>query len=93
MATRNTATRDRHRKTIARDQPPCGICGDPIDYTLPSDEPLAFVVDHIIPYSISGDDSLANKQAAHRVCNGIKNDAMPDPDGTQWMHVDQPTWT
>ncbi|MFI5833201.1 HNH endonuclease [Micromonospora sp. NPDC051300] len=31
---RSTTTRDRHRHTIARTQPPCGLCGDPIDYTL-----------------------------------------------------------
>lgn len=31
---RNTATRDRHRQTIAKSQPPCALCGEPIDYTL-----------------------------------------------------------
>jgi 5-methylcytosine-specific restriction endonuclease McrA len=31
---RNTTTRDRHRATIAKGRPPCGICGDVIDYTL-----------------------------------------------------------
>lgn len=89
---RNTATRDRHRKIIARDEPPCGICGDPINYALPSDEPMSYVVDHIVPYSVSNDDSLANKQAAHKVCNGIKSATMPDPEGIQWMHVDPATW-
>lgn len=89
---RNTTTRDRHRKTIARDEPPCGICNEPIDYTLPHSEPLSFVVDHIIPYSISGDDSLANKQAAHKACNSLKSANVPDTEGIHWMHVDQPTW-
>lgn len=31
---RNTTIRDRHRKAIAAGQPPCALCGDPIDYTL-----------------------------------------------------------
>ncbi|QDF19817.1 HNH endonuclease [Mycobacterium phage LilSpotty] len=92
MATRNTAIRDRHRKTIARDQPPCGICGQPIDYTLPHDDPWSFVVDHVIPIAAGGPDTLANKQAAHRTCNSVKSDALPDPTGTEWMHVDTPTW-
>ena len=89
---RNTATRDRHRKTIARDQPPCGICGEPIDYTLPHDDPWSFVVDHIKPLHITNDDTLANKQAAHRKCNRDKSDTMPDPSGIDWMHVDPPWW-
>ena len=92
MATRNTAIRDRHRKTIARDEPPCGICGDPIDYTLPHGEPLSFVVDHIIPYSVSNDDSLTNKQAAHKACNSLKSATLPDAEGINWMHIDPPTW-
>lgn len=87
---RNTQQRDRHRRTIAIDEPPCGICGGPIDYTLSNDDPNSFVVDHIVPYSISHDDTLDNKQAAHRACNAAKSDHMPDSD--QWMHVDQPTW-
>ena len=63
---RNTTTRDRHRKTIAREEPPCGICGGAIDYGLPHLDPGSYVVDHIIPLNRGGDDALANKQAAHR---------------------------
>ena len=91
MATRNTTIRDRHRKTIARDEPPCGICGDPIDYALPYTDPRSFVVDHIVPWMASRDDSLENKQAAHRDCNREKSDSVAAP-GDNWMHVDQPTW-
>ena len=75
---RSTTVRDRHRKTIARDQPPCGICGQPIDYDLPHTDPQSFVVDHIIPRAKSGPDTLANKQAAHRTCNRTKSDKLPD---------------
>jgi 5-methylcytosine-specific restriction endonuclease McrA len=66
MTQRNTTTRDRHRKQIARSKPPCGICGGPIDYNLPHRDPGEYVVDHIVPVAKGGPDELANKQAAHR---------------------------
>jgi 5-methylcytosine-specific restriction endonuclease McrA len=65
-APRNTATRDRDRAAIRRTKPPCGICEQPIDYTLKSPDPMSFEVDHIIPLAKGGLDELANKQAAHR---------------------------
>lgn len=79
MAARNTATRDRHRTTIARSKPPCALCGQPIDYTLPHTDPMSYVVDHVIPLNRGGTDTLANKQPAHRTCNRAKSD---DPDAT-----------
>lgn len=69
---RNTTIRDRHRATIAHTRPPCALCGEDIDYTLPWYDPRAFVVDHIIPLTLDGPDTLANKQAAHRSCNRDK---------------------
>lgn len=69
---RHTTTRDRHRAAIARTQPPCGICGQPIDYTLPHTDPSSYVVDHVIALDLGGPDTLANKQAAHRDCNRAK---------------------
>lgn len=66
MTTRNTTTRDKHRAYIKRGKPPCGICHEPIDYTLPHLDPGEYVVDHIVPLNKGGDDALANKQAAHR---------------------------
>ncbi|MFG1794143.1 HNH endonuclease [Nocardia sp. NPDC049149] len=81
-AQRNTTTRDRHRNRIRRGQPPCGICGLDIDYTLPHLDPGEFVVDHIIPLAKGGSDSLDNCQAAHRACNRLKSDTLDsDPAG------------
>lgn len=74
---RSTTTRDRHRAVIRRARPDCALCGQPIDYRLPHDDPMSFVVDHIIPYSRGGADELDNKQAAHRECNRAKSDKMP----------------
>lgn len=75
--TRSTTTRDRHRATIAQQQPPCHICGQPIDYTLPHLDPMSYVVDHVIPVARGGEDALHNKAAAHRTCNRTKSDHMP----------------
>ena len=79
MANRNTAQRDRDRAAIAASKPPCYLCGEPIDYTLPYLHPMSFVVDHIIPLARAKDDAhrrqldtLANKAAAHRECNSKK---------------------
>ncbi|ASN71994.1 hypothetical protein 7S2_1 [uncultured Caudovirales phage] len=75
---RNTTTRDRHRKYIARTKPPCGICGQDIDYGLPYLDPMSYVVDHTIPLARGGTDDVNNKQAAHRDCNQLKAANLPD---------------
>ena len=81
---RNTATRDQHRRAIARTRPPCGICGDPIDYAIPyrADDGTvnldAYVVDHVIPLNRGGPDTLENKTAAHARCNRAKSDNLPE---------------
>lgn len=76
---RNTATRDKHRARIARDQPACHICGKPIDYTLPHLDPMSFVVDHVKPLAKGGTDTLENKRAAHRECNSKKRARLVAP--------------
>jgi 5-methylcytosine-specific restriction endonuclease McrA len=72
MVARPTAQRDRDRATIKRGRPACGICGEPIDYTLAHYDPGEFVVDHVVPLHRGGRDRLDNKQAAHRLCNAKK---------------------
>lgn len=76
---RNTTQRDRDRARIARSHPACHICGQPIDYTLPYLDPGEYVVDHLIPLTNGGPDTLANKAAAHRQCNRNKG-ARPHAD-------------
>ena len=88
---RNTTTRDRHRKQIARTQPPCGICGQDIDYTLPYLDPMSYVVDHIIPVTKGGADIIENKQSAHRSCNRIKSDRI-EGDDPRRRYVTTLTW-
>lgn len=88
---RNTTVRDRHRKQIARTKPPCGICGQDIDYTLPHLDPMSFTVDHIIPVIKGGPDELDNKQAAHRSCNRTKSDRI-DGDDPRRRYTTTLTW-
>lgn len=85
---RNTTTRDKHRRTIARTKPPCGICGAEIDYTLRYPDPMCFVVDHIVPRNHGGADELDNKQAAHNTCNRAKWDTVDGgPPSTTFVTV------
>lgn len=69
---RNSAQRDRDRQTIKRSGAGCHICGQPIDYSLPYLDPMAFEVDHLVPLARGGADDLSNKRAAHRRCNSTK---------------------
>ena len=82
---RNTSTRDKHRAIIAKDQPPCGICGELIDYTLPFRDPRSYVVDHIHPVTHGGPDTLDNKQAAHCDCNGAKGGKLDHQPGVTFI--------
>ena len=69
---RSTTRRYRHRAAHKRAGSACHICGDPIDYTLPWTDPMAFVVDHVVPLKRGGKDELSNARAAHALCNARK---------------------
>ena len=71
---RNTTRRNRDRDRIRRTGAACHICGQAIDYTLPWLDPMAFVVDHLVPLNRGGLDIPSNTAAAHRACNRAKSD-------------------
>lgn len=75
---RNTTTRDRDRRTIAKGQPDCYHCQQPINYQAHYLDPLAYQVDHRIPLDLGGTDTLDNKVPSHRVCNRAKSNKHPD---------------
>ena len=75
---RSTTVRDQHRSAIRRTRPPCGICGEPIDYSLRTPDPMSFEVDHVVALVNGGTDTLDNKQASHRHCNRTKWHGVPD---------------
>lgn len=54
---------------LERDRWRCGICGKRIGKTFRWPHPRSASVDHIIPLSQGGDDTAANKRAAHLACN------------------------
>ena len=78
-APRNTAQRDRDRATIRRTKAACHICGQAIDYNAPHLDPGEFVVDHLVPRSRGGPDTLDNKAAAHRRRNAAKGTRLVAP--------------
>lgn len=72
---------DRNRDKLMKLGGCCGICGKEVDTSIkdPSD-PLAPVIDHIIPIAKGGHpSSIENLQLAHRWCNRQKADKLFDP--------------
>ncbi len=52
---------------LARDGLVCQLCGNPIRYQ------SNIAIDHIIPVSKGGPDTLDNLRVAHRFCNSRRN--------------------
>ena len=90
-ASRSTTIRNAHRRAIARNKPPCGICHEEIDYRLPHTDLRSYGVDHCIPIAKGGEDELHNKQAAHRDCNRAKSDHLEMPAAPK-VFVTSRTW-
>jgi 5-methylcytosine-specific restriction endonuclease McrA len=85
VTARSTTTRDQHRRIIRRGEPPCAICGLPIDYKAHHLDPLSFTVDHTVPLAKGGADTLDNKQPTHRKCNRDKSDKLDVPAAEAWV--------
>lgn len=65
------ATRDKHR---------CGLCGKRVAMKQKVPHPKAPTIDHIVPLLDGGDDTRANVQLAHFLCNSAKG-----PRGSQQL--------
>lgn len=50
----------------------CGLCGGTVDMEVPWPDRWAPTVDHVVPLVAGGDDTRANVQLAHFVCNSRK---------------------
>lgn len=82
----NGTARTKLRRWLRAKGEPCALCGEPIDYTLPPGDPYSFEVDEIIPVSrwreggYPSAEACAldrdNVQAAHRICNQRKGNAI-----------------
>lgn len=65
----------RNKRKIYATQKLCGICGQPVDFSLRYPNPMSKTVDHIIPINRGGHPSdLDNLQLAHLSCNRQKSD-------------------
>lgn len=53
----------------------CGICGLPINLSLPYPNPWSLTIDHITPVIHGGATSESNLQPAHFKCNRRKGDS------------------
>ena len=70
---------DKNKKIILKTQTVCGICGQPVDFSVQFPHPLSPTIDHIIPISKGGHPSaLENLQLAHRYCNRLKSNKIFD---------------
>lgn len=56
----------------ARDGFQCGLCRRRVDIRLKRPDPLSPSIDHMVPISVSRDDTRANVQLAHLSCNLAK---------------------
>lgn len=57
---------------LARDRWRCGICGKRIGKTYRYPHPRSKSIDHVVPLIEGGDDTAANKRAAHLLCNTMR---------------------
>ena len=68
-------TFERNKRRVYATQRTCGICGQPVDFSLRYPDPLSACIDHIIPVAKGGHPSaLENLQLAHWTCNRQKAD-------------------
>lgn len=76
---------ERNKKIIYATQTVCGICGQPVDFSIKFPDPLSPCIDHIIPIDKGGHPSdIANLQLAHMTCNRQKaNRIMRSKDSQQ----------
>lgn len=68
---------EKNKKKIFATQSVCGICGRPVDFSIPYPHPLSACIDHIIPIVKGGHPSdIDNLQLAHWTCNRQKSDKL-----------------
>lgn len=74
---RNPGLRETLRKKVFACSDVCGICGRPVDKTLPAGHPLAPELDEIVPIARGGSAlDIDNLQLVHRRCNEKKGARM-----------------
>jgi len=66
---------------LRRKRGPCYICGQPINYTLPHDHPMAFTIEHIHPRSTHPhlENDPSNCVPSHAKCNKARGNGAQRP--------------
>ena len=59
---------DRNKRKIYATQKLCGICGQPVDFSLRYPNPMSKTVDHIIPINRGGHPSDFRNDRDERPC-------------------------
>lgn len=68
---------EKNKKKIYATQTHCGICGQPVDFSLKYPHQLSPCIDHIVPIAKGGHPSdFQNLQLAHWICNRKKSDKL-----------------
>ena len=68
---------EHNKRRVFATQKICGICGQPVDFSLKYPHPLSACIDHIVPIDKGGHPSaLENLQLAHLSCNRAKWDKL-----------------
>ncbi len=62
-----------HEQVVSQYGNVCHICQEPIDIKLPRTSRLGLTVDHVIPLSKGGTDTMDNLRPAHWICNNRKS--------------------
>lgn len=65
-----------HEQVVREYGSDCHICNEPIDLTLPRTSKLGLTVDHLIPLSRGGTDTMPNLRPAHWGCNIKKSNKL-----------------
>lgn len=75
QAIRSTAAWKRARRIVLSEEENCGLCGKPVDKTLPPRTPSSPEVDHKIPLEKGGHPyDRSNLMLVHKYCNQKKAD-------------------
>lgn len=69
LGTRSQRHMRRRVEVYTRDDWTCWLCGGPTSRAWSLTDPLSPTLDHVLPRSLGGDDSLDNLATAHFVCN------------------------
>jgi hypothetical protein len=67
-----------HEQVVRQHGSSCHICREQIDMSLPRTSKLGLTLDHVIPLSKGGTDTMDNLRPAHWLCNIKKSNKLPE---------------